>query len=487
MSNVCDYTKLYNFLKDNLNTFQISLHQPEDKDHEDGEYYIGNEINTIFFRDYKRSSWYFQYPEIVPFSATGDDTGTETQVFVYKVKTQAHTFTASDICQKLPSIRCKPGYKAKWGHNIGSNIFEEGVLTFNDQQLQFLDQIYIDHYNQTMTTKDEKYAIKQNLGNIDILQTFSDVLPAYETSFKPPWFYQYTSNVFPLYYCSMLDKFEHRITLRRNIANLLIVVDETTGDIVEANSASISKIGEAEVTNDTLTLPVPTMWGTYIYLSDAECEANRYICEEETSLHDKKNIFHIEDIIKLQYENLIYANNTNTITIKIPHTEFPVTNFAWMAQNQKSVSIHEYSNYSTNYQNCMQGWSPIFNSTLSYGKSLIFKDMASFRTERVYPSTQRKSIPEEPGYNNWSLGLILEEYPVPGVVVKDGYLSVKFMDTNPFIRLGVGSKCNDAFRCFLYMTYSKRLTFEYFAVDERSRHASTTSTNGTQIKIEGDF
>ena len=482
MSNICDHYKLYNYLKDNFNNFQKTLHNPEDIENKD-ENYEGNHIHTTFFREYRRATWYFQYPEVIPGSNLGDNIEGSSFLFSYKIKTASHILSQTDLCQKFPSIQCKPGYKAHWTLNPGSNIFEYGTLTFNDKIIQTLDQTYCDIMNQFLPDN-KKNNFNINIGNIPCLQEFSDKIPQYETSFKPPWFYQDISNSFPLYYCSILDKIEHKLILRRNINDLLIVIKEETGEFVDADMNSIAKVNDIDTTNENLILPMPQMWAVYIYLSDMECENNRSFCQNTHSFNDKKNLFLFKDIIKLENDNPISLNNK--ISIKIPNSEFPVTNISWVAQNQEALNNKFYSNYTTNSNNISMGWSPILNTSLSYGKSLIFKEIPSFRTERVYPEMQCGSMSYYRGYNNWCLGTTFnDENPLPGVVIKDGFITIQLTDTNPYIKLGNTSKSQDTFKFYVYLTCNKRLIFNNFATDEKMRHTSSSIKGGTEITIEG--
>jgi len=479
MSNTCDYPKLYSYLKDNLNKYQNTLHRPEDltKDSD----YEGNILHTVFYREYKRSTWYFQYPELVPCTYLGDN-GDGYPLYCYRVKTNSHILYNSDLCQKLPSIECQQGFRAKWTPNIGSNIFFSGELTFNDTHIHGFDYTYNDIHNQFMLSDKEKNINNINIGNIPTYKEFSDKIPQYDTSIKLPWFYQESTKSFPLYYCSILDKIEHKISLRRNINDVLIVIDDD-GNKVSADATSLLRIDGMDNINENLTLPTPQMWATYIYLSDIECEANKNMCEKMGHLHEVKNVFHFNDIIRLESENPIQLGNS--INIKIQASEYPVTNISWVAQNQKALSEKYYSNYSTNSEDASVGWSPIFNTTLSYGKSLVFKEMPSYRTQRIYPSYQCASIPNENGYNNWCVGVsALGELHIPGIIIKDGYIQVKLLDTNPNLKFKIEEKSQDLFRVIVYLTISKRLIFENFQTDEKMRNTSNVSI-GTQIIIEG--
>jgi hypothetical protein len=483
MSNTCDYSKLYLYLKDSLNKYQSSLHKPEDLTKSSD--YEGNILHTPFYKDYKRSSWYFQYPEIISGVYIGDDSGGNSHLYSYKVKTSAHLLYNTDLCQKFPSIVCKEGYRAKWIKNPGSNILESGSFTFNDTVIQSLDYIYNDLNNEFMLSPSEKEIKNINIGNISMLQEFSEKLPSYETSLDLHWFYQEYSALFPLFYCSILDRIEHKLLLRRNINDLLIVID-SNGDFVDADITSILKINDLDLINENLTLPLPQMWGTYIYLSDFECDINRNLCESGIPIHEKRNIFTYTDMIKLENDNPVTLGTT--INIKIPNTEFEVTNISWVAQNQNSLDLKNYSNYSTNCYNSVEGWSPISTTSLSYGKSLIFKDMPAFRTQRIYPKNQCCSITTEPGMNNWCMGIKMKDWNnnhIPGVVIKDGFISLKLADMNPFKNsIQKYKKCDDYFKIFVYLTVSKRLIFENYAVDEKSRNISS-QINGTNIRIEG--
>lgn len=475
MANACDQPKLFNALKETLSKFQGSLHRPEDVSL--GAVHPGNHVHTIFYTQSRRTSYYYHYPEVLPHVNS-----TDSPVYIYRAKSSPHGLLSTDICQKLPSVVCNEGYEARWTHNVGSNIVETGTLTLNDEIIQSFDSVSVDFHGQSMINPGSRDQRSINLGNIPSLQQWSGTLHEFETNFQLPWFYSADcTKYFPLYYCGMLDHLEHSLKLRRNLNDLLIVRHIASGKLVPADATSIDHYGGNRIKDHKLELPVPQMYGEYMYLSDIECEFNRAVCDKGDEIHNRRNVFYVEDVISMSSENAVELGTT--VTFQIPNTEYPVVSFAWAAQNATAVANKYYSNYSTNAEDHSIGWSPIATSTINPGKAPIFKDMPSFRTERVYPMTQMACVPDEKGFNFWAMGVNQGDSNFePGVVIKNGSVSVKLADMDPFLKLKEEGPAHatDKYFVHLRMTYIKRLTFTSFSIDERSR-----GTTRSEISITG--
>jgi hypothetical protein len=464
MTTNIEHRKCFDDLKKALNKFQESLHLPEDE--KKGEGHANNHVSTVFFTQYRRTTWYYHFPEQLEFS------GTENR-FVFRANAIPHGLLNTNLCQTLPSIVCNQGYKARWTHNVGSNVMENGVLAFNDTLLQTLDYVSVDMNGQSVIDSSLREDREINLGNITKLTEWNTVLPSYPTIFKIPWFYALEpSSYFPLYLCGFLDRVEHRLTLRRDVANLLHVQNED-GKRVLVDKISIKFI-DGKAPTETPKMPMPVMWGDYLFLHDIECAYNRRcvskgLDSKSGSITDQRNVLYIDDIIAEDSDNPVRLNNT--VAIKINNSKFPVHSFAWVAQNETALRGEYYSNYSTDPTDHRCGWSPFKDSTLSTGKDCIFKDFPSYMTERGCPSLHYRGMPKEPGYNFWTLAIRAHEYcPKPGIIIKDGQLSVRLKDMNAEVGLVDGQiSSEDLFRVRLRMTYTKRVVFTKFPVDEHAR------------------
>ena len=460
-----DHHKSFVELKKSLTAFQHSLHMPEDQ--KKGVDHPGNQVATIFFSQYRRATWYHIFPEVLEASNPGENK------FVFKASPRPHGLLFTDLCQKLPTIICHEGFEARWTHNVGSNVIVDGTFNHNDTALQHLDQVSDDMHSQSMIEESARFSHEQNIGNLAILQDWNSTLPTYETSYTIPWFYSRDlSTYFPLYFCGFLDRIEHRLTLRRSVPQLLMVRNAETGERVPCDAKSIMSIDGHDATGEYLKMPMPTMYGEYLYLSDIECSNNRCFTTTGARVGDYRNVLYIEDMIAIDEENP--SKLGDTVTLKCENSEFPVHTFAWVAQHEGAKDDAYYSNYSTNPQDHTRGWSPIASTTMNLGKARVFEKYPSFRTERVHTPRHFPCGPREPGYNFWTTSAKAKDYnPKPGVVIKNGSVTVRLQDTNPLVGLRDSEKaCRVNFRVKLRMTYTKRVVFTTFPHDESERETS---------------
>jgi hypothetical protein len=464
--NQIDQLKLFTTLKKNLSEFQKELHTSKEDS-------TGKQIlHSVLYLEFRTSSWYLQFPEVLH---AGTVDGSQQSAYMYKTNIKPHGLINVDLSVKLPSIECNDGYVARWTLNPGTNIITSGSLVFNDLTLQSIDSTFIDNYNETMIEESAKAAMYYNIGNAKFLQEASKCLPSFDTSYMVPWFFSRTTyNYFPLYYCGFLDRLEHKFNFRRNLQELLVVYDEASGDRRPVDNLSIKRINSNPVTHTNQLLPYPTMWGTYVYMADIDCEYDKVKCRGTKS--KEEGCYYIEDYVKLEEENPVTLNNTVTIDIK--DIEFPVHGVFWFAQNQEAVDENFYSNYTTSSDRL---WSPIQSTSLNNGNSFIFKDMPSYRTERVYPSQQLISVPSCPGLNNWRFALqTIQNTAQPGVIFKSGNIQIKLRDQNPYLTLKdelmkqQHKACSDYFKVGVYLSYIKKIKFEKYAEDEQKRNGTSS-------------
>ncbi|CAH6418682.1 Divergent major capsid protein [uncultured virus] len=447
------------------------MHMPEDL--KKGADHKGNEVSTVFFREYRRSTWYYQFSEVLEVSNAESK-------FTFRVKPQPHGLLYTDLNQRLPQVVCRDGYEARWCHNPASNVVVSGMFVHNDTPIQTIDQVGNDMYGQSMI-KDDRDTRDLNMGNSVLLQSWNSALPNFETSFMLPWFYAKNSaSYFPLYFCGILDRIEHRMELRRDVGQLLHVREKKTGEAVAPDSKSLKSFDGKAVTQSP-RMPVPTMWGQYLYLSDLECTGNRCAVGSDREIGDFRNIFYIDDYIIVDEENPKALGDS--VCLKISQTDYPVHGIGWVAQNYEALRDGYYSNYTTNPDDHQEGWSPIEESSLDLGSKVrILTKMPSYRTERVLPGKQYACVPRVPGFNFVSLAVYSpEDTHKPGVVIKNGELTVKLRDTNPLVGIRDGQKASSStFLVKARLSYTKRVVFKEFLTQESQR-----TTKNSVIEIGG--
>lgn len=455
-----DSLSLFNSYKTILTQFQRAIHTPNDD-------IKGDEVHSVFYSEFRKATWYSKHPEKL---TTSNETNGEGEV-IYRANTKYHGLTFTDISVDIPSIICKDGYTASWSPHLGTNILERMRIKFNDIVIQEMDQVYMDMHTEGLITSDERKIKKENMGDISLLKDWNIKLPGIPISFVLPTFYSETiSKFFPLYFCGFLDRLDHCLKLRTKIEDLVLVKKDNV--IEKASIDSIEKVGKNSMSLN-ITIPKPDIWGQYIYLPDFECDFNRQSASSASSkeLFNQRNIFMVENVIDINGPNPTKLGKKHQTLI--PDTGYPIHRICWVAQNQTSLSINNYSNYSTNFEDQKLGWDPIEYSTINFGKGNHVYEMPSFRTSRVYPSRELMATPEEKGYHYWSLSATKSTVnPPPGIRIINGELSVKLSDTNPFISHGDAIASNDDYMVHIRLCMYRMMRFKVFPKDENLRNSS---------------
>ena len=463
MSTSAEKQNLFTTLKEQLSPFQKSLHEKEGNDLEDSP--SEDSLYSIFYKQYKKTPYYVHYPEIMDVNILNKY---GVKYHVYKVNNSPHALMNSDICQKLPYIKCKPGYKARWTHNVGSNIIVEGYFMVNEKKIQSIDYRYNDHYNQTMVNPGMRYNINKNLGNHISGDEFKEILPRFETSYKPNWFYsKNVSSFFPLIYCGFFDKIEHHLVLRTKISDLLEIRD-VHGRVARFSSDSIASVDNTTNIADDMHLETPQMWGEYVIFSPEQCIAFTHLCNQRSSDVISRNIYYIEDVVVVPQEN--FAKLGNDYTLELKDVKAPCLRISAVAQNQRALQQKNYSNYSNNSEYSAEGFCPIKTVSLYKGNDPIFRNMPSFRLERVYTENHYSCVPNEPGFISWCFGNDATDSLIahPGIVFNNGKMVFSLEDSDCTFD-GVEEECNDEFKIFVFLTVLRKLKFENFPMEENDR------------------
>lgn len=466
MALTVDQFKLFGNIKTKLNHFQQESHFPQVPE---------EPIISEFSCDRKKSTWYYKFPDRLPPESAGP---AEQHNYSFRIPKKGHHLLETDICQRLPGIKFNPGYTGKWTVNPGTSFIERAEFVLNSKILKTLDQKFLDHYNQHHLTESEKISHRVNVGNIPALSNPSDFLHEHVCSYTLPWKFNNRKNNFPLYYCSHIDDIRINFSFIRNINDLLIVYDEN-GHRVSANSTSIRYVDGKEINFETSLLPMPELYVTYANMTDSELEYHSNLYD------DTSNVMECDDFYLFEAENP--ARLGNVVTIRITNTEFPISRLYWAASNELAIQNKNYSNYTTDAEEILNGWSPIDTVTLTYGNLCLFKDFPEYRFERVYPIRESISIPHEPGYGSWFTGISKDsECSPPGLVLKESQFIVKLKDSNPLLDrdrdimvMSPRSQeptTTNLFRVHLYCAYVKRIKFL----------KNISGTTPTEIIIEGD-
>lgn len=472
MSQTPDHYESFQKLKGTLTTLQKSFHYPEDE--KLGPNHPGNKLVSIFYNQFKRTTWYLIKSVKLEMKADGGEDVS------YKVDSKFHGLIHTTLDQPLPAIVCKQGYVARWTSNVGSNVMERGKFVFNDVELQTISYIKSDLYGQSIS-ENERASWEKNLGNLKVLQEWGSALIPWNCSFRIPWFYsQSLSNYFPLYFCGFLDRIEHRLKLRRDVKSLLMVRRLSDKAIVEADRSTIESI-DGKAPSEVAKMPAPAMYGQYVFLSDLECNNNR--CSAETSGKFTSTLYIEDDIIAESSDTLRVGDGdeTKTLKIELKSTKYPVHAFGWVAQNQTALKRGYYSNYTTNADDHTLGWDPVKSTTIEYDDFTLLDDEEGYRTNRVHPAHQYPTAPSQQGIHLWSMCAKANDSGMkPGIVYSKGAISLKLADTNPTLQLSSSAvPTKDLFKAVAVLTYTKKVIITHSNGKESDRQTSIST-----VKIE---
>jgi hypothetical protein len=465
------HKRLFEDLQKSFTAFQKEIHFPKlpsDPKADDPS----NVVNSVYRATFKKASWV--YPvlarmENVASTVTpsgGEESSQETYVITYRAKTYPyHGLSYSYLTQRLPAIIFKEEFEGRWCRRPGINIIEEAELFFNNTSIQTFDNKFLNDYVQFFMYYDSERERNQRLGDISYLQAWSNKLPTHTTTFDIPWFYSTDeSNFFPLFRCTVMDKLEHRLVLKRNFSELLSVREKATKKLVPFNSSQVTIKGYDMVPGAPCPqLPTPEMYGYYFFLTDSELEYNH--CSNTVTTYP------VDSVVTLTAEKLASVGDTVTIDFRLQ--PYATHTLLWSAENERAILEQSYSNYTTDAEDPESGYSPIkmANLTNKYGATF---DLGRIHTETAMPLHHCRHVAFENGYNCYTFASRAHDFFVkPGVNLSEAKLTVKLQDMNPFCELGE-LPTKDRFLVRVSLIQSRQLEFVEFATNEKERTGSKT-------------
>lgn len=349
------------------------------------------EIISNFYRVFLPCTWHTTIPMTLKCSQDGDEV-------VYTVNNSFHLLIYTYMRFVLPPIKVKDEYKGKvkvaWCHNVGTNIIKKAAFKEDDVDYQEFDNvwndIYFQFYQKSGAGKRENHNI--GIGNVNYLETFSDFLPSYPINVEQPWFYgEEPSLSYPIFYKGAATRAEHRYVFRRKITDLLrLKVCDKSGkwkDIPNDESRTYSKY--LDISNSA-TIKTPELWGRYALISDSEIEF--FKCKQERH-------FYIRNVEICDSTEPKDYNSVGDISLFCKN---PCLAYFWVAENQKALSINNFSNYTTNVTDIYKGWDPIKTTTVLYGTTPRLNNLPSDHFSIAEPRKHFPSSPCEIGYHGYS-------------------------------------------------------------------------------------
>lgn len=374
-----------------INDFQKEIHY-NDADSDDG-------IEADHYRKFIKSTWYSSV--LTKLECTQD--GAET---IYRLNNSFHFLKYTYLHFNVPAVKVKADFLGRiricWCHNLGINISQQATFKEDDDTYQTFDKtwgdIYPQYYQEAGAGKRENFNV--GVGNVDILEEWTEYLPAHPITIDQPWFY--TMNPFPIWPKMSATKAEHRYTFRRKVTDLLRMEAKTKEKDKDGNAIwrpitknlykYIDIVGSAEI-------PIPELWGRYSYVTDRELEW--YItCDADKRDEDgsQSRIFYTRDIISCDIQNPVKYKSIADIDLA---SQNPCLAFFWVAENCDATAIHNFSNYTTNTNDLYKGWDPVKWTTFKYGNTTYLDKMPSEHFN-IAQSKHFPSLPSETGYHAYS-------------------------------------------------------------------------------------
>jgi len=431
-----------------------------------------NQAYTSFSLLQQKASWYYPYKakmEKMGITINSDnDTPNSlptTSTIKFRLDREAHNIYGSILEQNLPSIIFNPGYEGHWTPDIGLVILQRGSLKLGTKSIYNIDCAY-NLCQREQLSRSDKEVINEEMGNIPVLQTFSEKLPTWKVLYKPPWDYSKQRKNFPILFIGLNDELIHEITFIRNIEKLLIV-RKTTGELVKKLDSSIIKsINGFPCTSDMLSLPEPDIYGLYAYKDMDECDKERNPCD------GKPPNYWVEDRIAAPVSNIYNIGEEGRCVITFPKTRSPYK-IDFFIQNQTSVSNNYYSNGSTNSENHSTGYNTYDSISIKIDNKYLVNKSNGIYFNR-FASEFDKNIKMSNGYGIYTTS-INNDNPKSGFAVdKEIEISFTIKDTNPFNSISDNILCQDKFKVYAFATFYKEIVFKtYPKNDDEKRTIST--------------
>lgn len=372
-------TDPHNIVKIDLDTitvFQKKIHTTKNED---------EEIESRFVYNFRKTTWSTHLPVKLKMQNSDDK-------LVYIADNRFHYLLYTCMRQKLPQVNVHESYKNRieicWPVNLGLNIIKNSDLSFDDDIFQSIDNIWLNIHSQCymLDGSGKRDHFNLMIGNVPFLQKWSTFLPEYTLDIPQPWYYC-KNEVFaiPLFLCS-LSKIEHSYTVISKLSDLLrmrIKNDDGSYLYIKCNTKYLYNL------DINSSLPTPELWGRYAQITE----------EEKNWRKEQKNKLYIEDVISCTSENEYGFGQKATVDL---HANTPCKAIFWVAENLKSSSLNNYSNFTTNNNDLFNGWNPILTSNLKYGGIERLPEMDSDHFDRIEMFYKFPSAPWQPGYNAYS-------------------------------------------------------------------------------------
>ena len=439
-----------------------------------------------FVMDLSPTSYYYTWEQICCGDVKESKNRNQDFDIVYNINNNSHAITGFTISNILPKVVAEPGYKVRWCNNVASHIVQFGKFSHNNIILYEFDELTSDINIAFPRMTENIESINRDIGNIPQLQTFSSVLPQYNTVFNPsfPFCSPDPADMFPLYMCGSADRILISLTLRKLCSSLLIIAkvndddDELEIIVPNPNVKYFTLIQNGETVEN---FSYPTCVAHYVYLTQDECNSNWCMTESNNSRERDNVSFFVT--ASYPFKSLNPSNNKIN-EIKIETKDYCNTIF-WVAENIKNKKLHIYSNYTQNPSTlCDLSISPIVTTTINNGAVTILKNAPTILTTRILQRFNSRISSKIPGIHIKSFGIRSSDGTIkPGLQFKNGLISCEVKDNCPEILNNESYDDNESLydieaRLFCRVEY----TFSRFCKSETERKTITSLIEKVRIQ-----
>ena len=379
-----------------INDFHRSLHYPTGDPELDNETIVDNngnvqvKVTSRFRYTFAKTTWNVQITEKLE-----NINNSEFSEFV--VNNKFHHFLYSYIILNTPSYKLdekyRDDYQIKMTHNPGHNFIQSAVFEYSSD-CQTIDSKWLDIWSMFYMKPGFRDHYEMGIGNIPILQNWSDYLPSYPLFCPQPWSYSRHESVsIPLFQCGSKTRISHKYKLRKSDELLQIrkVQRDDNGDIKKDDNDDpiydMVKYKHKYIINGKdKNILKPEMWGRYVINTPEEINHYR---------NEVRNIY-TEDIIMFSSENKI-KSGSDTIDLN-NEMKTPVKGIFIVAENQTALKYNYHSNYTDNANDHRSGYHPIKTLSSRSTGGTRYKKRPYYHFSMAMPWFRMLSAPSEMGY-----------------------------------------------------------------------------------------
>jgi len=368
------------------------FHYPaEPKKRSDGSFEPEERISSIYAQSIKKNSFGTHNLEMFE-SKTREADSTK-----YSIKDEGFSFlTHVNIAVELPYLEVENNYKDTiqicYPNNLAHSIIKESTLMINDDNppIQSWSTVTLDNYIDRFMDGEEKEQYREKFRNTSELTEWNSRLPSMELVVPQHWsvfrsenFNNKPRGALPLFYKKNKIFFNYKFNLA--LVDLLKMrirkVIKSKKDLSESGEISENYVEEngklytqwkmvkpnmefIKGISESKKLKMPELWGLFDLIPEAEIKFYKDVSKGPHEVWVKDFIYFKSGAgIELARRN----QNKNVKPVEISlSSPYACKSIHWLAQNKNSEQLNQPSNYTTNIENPLQGWSPLGDVCISY-------------------------------------------------------------------------------------------------------------------------